>query len=61
MTFLLMLWALVAVILAYQGHRNYSAWWVNIPFSLFWPLTLPGVVLVGWLGYFDDALEIEEE
>jgi hypothetical protein len=54
------LWALGAWVMMGSGHRAYSPLWINIPFSLLWPVSLPLSVALGLLGLWDQDLDPTE-
>jgi hypothetical protein len=49
-----------ALLVERSGRRAYSPAWVNVPFSLLWPVSLPLSVALGLLGVWDEDLDPTE-
>ena len=58
--FAMSVWAVVAGLLVWHGHRGFSALSINLLYALLWPVSLPATLTAGALGAFDDDMEIEE-
>jgi len=53
-------WAVVAGLLVWHGHRGFSTLSINLLYALLWPASLPATFIAGAVGAFDDDMEIEE-